>query len=173
MRIFLIILTCLLTGITAMSQELFPDRITGEWNGMLHLWKNGELQDSVVVQLTVRPLGGDTWQWEMHYKSAMRPMVKDYRIKLLNRAANTYITDEGNGIELEDYAFGDRMMSMFETHETWLTSTQELSGDHLIFQVTAGKKSRTLEEGVTNFSITSLQRAVLTKKPNSTPIKIP
>ncbi|MFM7329532.1 MAG: hypothetical protein ACKO3B_12435, partial [Bacteroidota bacterium] len=63
--------------------------------------------------------------------------------------------------------------SMFETHETWLTSTQELSGDHLIFQVTAGKKSRTLEEGVTNFSITSLQRAVLTKKPNSTPIKKP
>lgn len=173
MRTYLFILYCLLSGTAAISQELFPDRISGEWNGMLLLWKNGELQDSVVVQLTVRPLGGDTWQWKMHYKSAMRPMVKDYRIRLLNRSTNTFITDEGNGIELEDYSFGDRMMSMFETRETWLTSTQELYGDRLIFQVTAGKKSRTLEEGVTNYSVTSLQRAVMTRKPNSTPTKKP
>ena len=172
MKIRLVVLLAFFCS-TAFAQELFPDRITGRWTGMLHLWKNGELQDSVIVILTVRPLGGETWQWRMEYKSAMRPMTKDYRIRVLDRKQHTFITDEGGGIELEDYTFGDRMMSMFETQETWLTSTQELSGGQLRFQVTAGKKTRTLDQGVTNYSVTSLQRATLTRDQYATPTRKP
>ena len=172
MKIRLVSFLVLITSF-AFTQQLFPDRITGRWTGMLHLWKNGELQDSVLVILTVRPLGAETWQWKMEYKSAMRPMTKDYRIKVLDRKQHTYITDEGAGIELEDYAFGDRMMSMFETQDTWLTSTQELSGELLHFQVTAGKKTRTLDQGVTNYSVTSLQRATLTRDQITTPTRKP
>ena len=168
MIIRLITVLLLFTCSVAHTQELFPDRITGRWTGMLHLWKNGQHQDSVFVILHVKSLGSELWQWKMEYKSAMKPMTKDYTIRLKDRSSQLFITDEGGGVELEDYVFGDRMMSMFETGDIRLTSTHEISGDHLIFQVTAGRKTGTLDNGLTNYSITSLQRAVLRRSSKET-----
>ena len=157
-----------LSAYVSPAQSLFPDRITGRWTGMMKIWKNGAVQDSVFVILNVRAIGSDRWQWKMEYKSAMNPMTKDYTIRLKDRAKHQFVTDEGQGIELEDYVFGDRMMSMFETGDIWLTGSQEISGENLIFQVTAGKKTTTLEQGVTNYSVTSLQRVVLSRSNHET-----
>ena len=56
------------------------------------------------------------------------------------------------------------MYSLFETNGYWLTSTQELKNGKLVFEVTSGKKSNTLPEGITNYTVSSMQQAVLTKK---------
>ena len=163
-RLALLLILALSPTLTTSAQELLPDRMTGTWNGFLQIWSNGQKKDSVQVKLTILRETKDSWQWRMEYLSAKAPMVKDYKLKVKDREKNIFITDEGDGVELEDYAFGDKMYSLFETQDFWLTSTQELKNGKLIFEVSAGKKSRDLEKDVTNFAITSLQRAVLTKQ---------
>lgn len=162
----LLCVTCfLLTGATKVdAQTYFPDRITGIWQGYLQLWSNGSKKDSVQVILTVAPKKDQTWQWKMEYLSEKTPMTKDYIMRLKDKDKNIFITDEGGGVELEDYVFGNKLFSLFETQDFWLTSTQELKDGKLIFEVTAGKASRKLEKEVTNYAVTSMQRAVLTRK---------
>ena len=162
--IFLTIGSLLTGSALANAQEYFPDRITGIWEGYLQLWSNGNKKDSVRVILTVAPKSDKTWQWKMEYLSEKVPMVKDYVMRIRDKEKQIFITDEGGGVELEDYVFGNKMFSLFETQEFWLTSTQELKDNKLIFEVTAGKKSKKLEKDVTNYSVTSMQRAVLNKK---------
>lgn len=159
-------LLILLQGISlnSYSQEYLPDKMTGTWNGFLQIWSNGQKKDSVQVKLTILRIEKESWQWRMEYLSDKAPMVKDYRLKVKDREKNIFITDEGDGVELEDYAFGNKMYSLFETQDYWLTSTQELRNGKLIFEVTAGKKSGVLDKGVTNYSVTSMQRAVLSRQ---------
>jgi hypothetical protein len=145
------------------GQSLLPDRMTGKWSGYLQIWSNGSKKDSVNVVLTIASKDQTSWQWKMEYKSEKAPMVKDYTLRLKDREKQIFITDEGGGVELEDYAFGDKMFSLFETQDFWLTGTHELKEGKIIFEVTAGKKSKILDAGVTNFAITSMQRAVLNR----------
>lgn len=137
--------------------------MSGHWEGFLQLWSKGEKRDSVKVQLTVAAKGADSWQWKMEYFSAKNPMIKDYVIRLRDREKQLYITDEGGGVELEDYVFGNKMYSLFETGGIWLTSTHELLGDVLVFEVTSGKQSSKSGQGVGNYGVTSLQKAVMSR----------
>ena len=146
------------------AQDLLPDRMSGVWVGHLQLWSNGVKRDSVPVVLTVSPRGAERWQWKMEYRSEKNPMVKDYEWRLKDRARQLYVTDEGGGVVLEDFAYGNKMFSAFETQGIWLTSSQELRGDTLTFEVTAGKRLPATGEGVVNYGVTSLQRAVLKRQ---------
>ena len=90
-------------------------------------------------------------------------MTKDYVLRLKDAAKNLYVTDEGGGIELTDHLFANKLYSVFETHDIVLTSTYELSGRELIFEVTSGKKQGVPNQEVTNYSVDNLQRVVFKK----------
>lgn len=145
----------------SIAQPLLPDRMVGVWRGHLQIWSKGVKQDSVEVELTIAPLGQERWKWKMKYKSDKTPMVKDYEIALKDKTKQIYITDEGGGTVLEDYAFGNKLFSQFQTQDYWLTSTQELQYKKIIFEVTAGKRSEGTSNGVINYNVSTLQRAVL------------
>lgn len=145
----------------ANADDLLPTRMEGVWSGQMEIWSKGVKRDVIPVVLTIAPRGADRWQWKMEYRSKTNPMVKDYELRLKDRANQTFITDEGDGLLLEDYAFGNKMVSQFETQGVWLTSTHELLNGRLIFEVTAGKRSDSASKGVANITITSLQRAVM------------
>lgn len=125
------------------------------------LYKDGAVYDSVLTRLTIaRTSEAGTYIWKTDYISEKYPITKDYKLKLLDADKQVYITDEGNGILLKSYAFGDKMYSNFATHGSLLTSSYELRGDKLIFEVNSGKLLDETE-GVTNYSVTSLQRVVM------------
>lgn len=121
--------------------QLFPEKCIGTWTGMMHLYKQGSLTDSVKIRFTVtRRHEPDTWTWKMEYLSDKMPMVKDYVLRLKDRTTRTYVTDEGGGVELIDHEFGDKLYDVFETSGVLLTATYELQGGRLIFEVTSGKR---------------------------------
>jgi len=97
--------------------------------------------------------------WKTSYRSKSNPMEKDYKLILKDASAQTYITDEGDGVELWNYSFTNKLYSVFETHDVMLTSSYELLGDQLIFEVTSGRKMEVGKE-VTNYSVLNLQRVV-------------
>lgn len=145
--------------------QLFPDRIIGKWEGMMHVLKDGAVRDSVAIRLTIsQGTTPGTWPWKTEYLSANMPMIKDYVLRQTDPVKQTYVIDEGGGIELVEQLFGNKLYCVFETHEILLTSTNELRDDTLIFEVTSGKKLPGATE-VINYSVSNLQRGALKRVP--------
>jgi hypothetical protein len=154
-------LSCIYSNINA--QEIFADKCLGKWEGIMHIYAKGQLRDSVPVQLLVQKSTiPNTWIWKTSYLSKSNPMDKDYKLVLKDTATQAYITDEGDGIELRDYCFNNKLYSVFDTHEVLLTSSYELQGDQLIFEVTSGKKLDVNKE-VNNYTVLNVQRVVFKK----------
>ncbi|HQQ96583.1 MAG TPA: hypothetical protein PLX35_04935 [Cyclobacteriaceae bacterium] len=151
----------------SLGQASFPDRCIGIWTGTMHIYRQGTLQDSVNVVLTVaRHADTGAWTWKTEYLSKTRPMTKDYVLRLKDEQKGVYVTDEGGGIELIDYLFGNKLYSAFETHDVLLTSSYELINDQLIFEVCSGKKPATATPApeVINYPVINLQRVVFRRK---------
>lgn len=147
----------------ANSQVNFADKCIGKWEGIMYVYAKGKIRDSVSVQLIVQKTSiPDMWIWKTNYLSKSNPMEKNYKLLLKDTAAQTYLTDEGDGVELWNYYFNNKLFSVFETHDVMLTSSYELQGNHLIFEVTSGRKMED-KNGVTNYSVLNLQRVVFKK----------
>ncbi|MDX2304492.1 MAG: hypothetical protein NW226_16920 [Microscillaceae bacterium] len=164
LKYVLIVLSVFLHTNNAFAQNFFPDQCVGTWEGMMQIYYQGTLRDSVRVRFTVAPQSENTWKWQTEYLSEKMPLTKNYTLKLKDARQNLYTTDEGNGIELHEYLFGNKLYSVFEVEGILLTSSYELRGAELIFEVTSGKKipEATTQE-VSNFSTLSLQRVILKK----------
>jgi hypothetical protein len=146
---------------TAHAQTLFGDRCLGTWKGMMYIYQYGSLRDSVEVKFTVAKTSDpNAWTWKTEYLSIKMPVVKDYVLRLKDKGKNQYVTDEGGGLELTDYLTGNKLYCVFETQSIMLTSTYELRGDELIFEVTSGKKETVSHPEVINYSTTSVQRVI-------------
>ncbi len=149
---------------SSMAQTTFVDTCLGNWEGTMYIYNRGMLKDSLSVKLTVKKMtAADAWMWKMEYLSPQMPMVKDYILRLKDASKGHYITDEGGGIELMDYLFENKLYCVFETSGVILTSTYELRGKELIFEVTSGKKQGVDNQPVTNYSVDNLQRVVFRK----------
>ena len=155
----------LIVTINTSAQSTFGERCLGSWEGMMHIYSRGALKDSVLVRLTVEKTNtSNAWTWRTDYLSARMPMTKDYILRLPDPTKNKYITDEGDGVELTDYLYGNKLYSIFETHEVFLTSTYELIGNELIFEVTSGKMEPITSSEIKTYSTDNLQRVVFKKK---------
>lgn len=147
------------------AQEYFPDKCAGIWEGMMIISRSGVKPDSVNVRFTAAKISGtNSWTWKTEYLSSKMPVVKDYLLRLKDEDKNIYVLDEGDNIELMNYLHGNKLYSLFETQDIFLTSTYELTGKELIFEVTAGKKLNDASRvEVINYSVTTSQRVVLHK----------
>ena len=165
MRWGILCLLIIVSGFYAARAQSFPNRLTGRWIGVMYLSKDGKVRDSVNIRFTVTP-GTDskTWSWKTEYLSEKFPMTKDYTLRLLDEASQVFALDEGDGVVLNDYLFGNKLYSVFETQDVMLTSTYELRSTELIFEVTSGKKIPGATD-VNNYTVQHVQRAVLRRLP--------
>jgi len=160
MKYPVLLLLALLSALTSHAQ--LPKPWLGTWSGTMSIQRQGAVVDSVPVRLTIapRPEAG-VWTWKTEYLSKTRPMTKDYLLRVKDAAKGLYITDEGEGVELTDYLFGNKFYSVFEVEGVLLTATYELRGDELIFEVTSGPTiTRGAAGPVTNYPVNNLQRVV-------------
>jgi hypothetical protein len=162
---YLIAFALLSISISAFSQNYFGDRCLGTWGGTMYIYSHGTLRDSVKVKFEVAKSGKpNEWIWRTDYLSPTMPMVKNYLLRLVDESKGHYVTDERDGIVLHDYLVGNKLYSMFETEEIYLTSSYELRKDLLLFEVTSGRKLPDEKTGVRNFSVANVQRVVLTRQ---------
>jgi len=142
---------------------IFPERCLGTWEGTMYIYKFNTVVDSVKVKFTAARTDTEgTYTWKTEYLSPTRPMVKDYKLVVDNLNEGKYILDEGDGVELIEYNVDNKLYSLFEVQDIYLTSTTELVGDKLIFEVTSGKRVEE-KKGITNYSYTNVQRVILSR----------
>lgn len=138
----------------------------GEWNGTLMVWKENKIIDSVPSKLTIKTIIKDSvWQWKTEYISAKMPVTKDYILRVVEKQKGIFITDEGDGVELMNYTFGNKLFSNFETSGILLTSSYEWIGNDIIFEIASGKKIEniSINNEVTNFTVKNLQKIIFKK----------
>jgi len=163
MRIIIFFLCFLCSGILK-AQNNFVQKCLGTWEGTMYIYHDSKLRDSVPVNLLVANTSDTSvWVWRTEYLSEKFPMVKDYKLKVKDRAKNIYLTDEGDGLTLDNYLVADKMYSLFENGQIFLTASYELRDDKLVFEVTSGKKLTATHPEVNNYSISDVQRVVFTK----------
>jgi hypothetical protein len=161
-----ILVLFLSSSFSTFAQTLFPEKCLGVWQGMMHIYNQGILRDSVKVKFTVaKTAEANAWTWKMEYLSEKMPMVKDYVLKLKDKEKGIYSTDEGGGLELMDYQFGNKLYSVFEVSGVLLTASYEwIDKSNLVFEVTSGKKGESPVKDITNFSVANVQRVVMRKQ---------
>ncbi len=151
-------------GISPSKGNLFPQKCEGKWDGCMYIYSGGVLRDSVRVEFNVAKESDSAWKWRTDYLSPKTPITKDYRLKM--KTANTYIIDEGDGIELLNYVSANKMYSLFETEGIYLTAVYELRGDELLFEVTSSRKlvaGSNADSQVSNFILDATQSVVFRK----------
>jgi len=145
--------------------QSFPVKCEGIWKGTMYIWSRGSVADSVEVKLTVMKHAeiANRWIWKTEYLSESMPIIKDYQLVERDSLRGLYGTDEGDGIELKNYLFGNKLYSAFDVDGIMLTSSYELFGNNLIFEVTSGYKIKGKKKDVDSFSFEVLQRVVFTR----------
>ena len=156
-----IVLLLIIVGLPSLcAQPSFPEECLGVWRGTLYIHSQGALRDSVQTRMTVATTADSSaWTWKTEYFMPKTPVVKDYVLRWSDEQQH-YLLDEGDGIVLNAYLLNDQLLSTFEVQGSLLTSRYRREGDQLIFEITSGKQTNTTQ-GVTNYSVASLQRAVL------------
>lgn len=142
------------------AQISFPEMCLGTWKGTMFIYSEGELKDSVASELIIDETEDPkVYTWKTVYHSPDKDIVKDYKFIIHDSIPNMYILDEGDGITLKEYRYGNKLFSVFEVQGNLLTSFYEFKDDELIFEIISGK---TLDktEGVTNYPVLFWQRAV-------------
>lgn len=152
-------------NVSLVNDSIFPEKCLGVWEGMLEIFSKGKFIDRVKIRFTAAKTDTTgTYIWKTEYLSKTRPMVKDYKLVVDTLYEGRYILDEGGGVKLFMYCVNNKLSSMFKMNDIYLTSSRELLGDQLIFEVTSGMEiEESEEEGIVNYSIANVQRAVLTR----------
>ena len=171
MRLFFSVVVLTILTVNLCAQEPFTKKSLGVWKGQMHMFAKGFLYDSIEVKLFVKETADSstvTWRKEYYDKDTTR--VKDYKLRhepysKPNPKRNIYTLDEGDGIELPIYRFGNKLYSVFDTEGIMLTSSYQFQNDStLIFEVSSGEKIEGSSSEVNSYTIDYLQRIVFHKE---------
>ena len=92
MKKYLILGFLLVTTLFISAQESFPDQCIGEWQGVMKIYGQGMLKDSLSVSMSITTMK-DTlaWNWKTVYQSPHGEIVKVTTMKLKMVTYNLHI----------------------------------------------------------------------------------
>ena len=92
---------------------IFPEKCLGVWEGRMYIYSQGVLRDSVQVRFTAAKTDTiGTYTWKTAYLSATRPMVKDYKLEVVDAEKGRFMLDEGDGVNIVMYAVNNKLYSL-------------------------------------------------------------
>jgi hypothetical protein len=173
--------TFVLTGLLALLSfsllaQSFPQSWQGTWRGTLHIHTAKGLAQSVPMAVDIAPTADSLrWRFALIYGEDTAKGRRAYDLLIVDRPAGRYLTDENNGILLDDYYLDGRLLSQFTVQGTRLLSSFERRGDELIFEIFSGKDTAVRTSGgkkqgdeaippVQSFPLGSWHRAVLRRQ---------
>jgi len=130
----------LLVGLTAVTMPLraqsstFPESWIGTWRGTLTNYGGGDsVRLTVPVVLTIaRGNESGTYRMRHVYNNDTTRNAKDYLLRTVDKAAGRYVTDENNGILIDETWTGGMLVGVFQVGDQVIESRSEIRGDSLV-----------------------------------------
>jgi hypothetical protein len=154
------------------QSKTFPQSWEGNWKGELLWYKTGnDTPRKVNMELRIHKTEkADTWTWQMIYGSE----TEDNRPYLLRRKDSTgihWVTDEKNGIVLDQYWVGNKFAGAFTVMGSTIVNNYWIEKGKLVaeFYSISSKPVATTGKGndespfVDSYGVRSYQKAVLTR----------
>lgn len=166
----------LTAGCFAASAQSFPQSWQGYWRGTLQIHTAKGVAQTVPMAVEIAPTTDSLrWHFALIYGEDTAKGRRAYALLVADRATGRYLTDENNGILLDNYYLDGRLLSQFTVQGTRLLSSFERRGDELIFEIISGKDAPVGTTGgqkvggedvppVQSFPIGTWHRAVLRRE---------
>lgn len=170
---FCFLLGLLIVLVSTASAQSFPQSWQGTWRGTLQIHNAKGVAQTVPMAVEIAPTADSLrWRFALIYGEDTAKGRRAYDLLIVDRAKGHYVTDENNGILLDDYFLDGRLLSQFTVQGTRLVSSFERRGDELIFEIISGKDTAVRTSGgqkaagedippVQSFPIGTWHRAVL------------
>ncbi len=173
MKIFILLLACLVSsGLTAQKRS-FPQTWSGDWQGEVNWYKTGDAVPSKVsMELKIHPtFNADTWTWQIIYGAAAEDN-RPYKLISKDSSGTHWVIDENNGIILDQYWVANKLCGMFTVGSSTIINNYWLEGDSLVveFYSIVAKPVNATGDGTTNspkvdsYQIAGYQKAILKRR---------
>jgi len=151
-----------MTQIVAQENN-FVVKCEGNWKGKMDYYMQGNLIDQVDVTMSIKLINDSskTWNWFTMYHLPDNEISKMYQLILINDVRGHYIMDEGDGVILDCFVFGNKMYSVFEVENNLLCAVYEIFPDKLVFEIISAKVPETQNKNPSNYSVDVYQRTEL------------
>jgi hypothetical protein len=117
------------------SAQILP-QFHGTWVGSCDYTQVDGTNEVVSLTITIAPLSATEVSWGLNYQGgSIGTLVKNYVLRAVDVAANHYVLDEQNGILIDEYLFGDRLVSSFDVgNDTRLAASTTVDGNTMHFE---------------------------------------
>lgn len=129
----LVALTVMAAPLRAQSVP-FPESWVGTWRGTLTNYGGADsIKLTVPVVLTIAR-GNEPGSYRMRhvYNNDTTRGMKDYTLRTVDAAAGRYVTDESNGILIDETWTGGMLVGVFQVGDQVIESRSEIRGDSLV-----------------------------------------
>jgi hypothetical protein len=155
----------------AKCDAVFPKCFIGNWKGQLQWMVAGRHTQTFTMQLRINP--ADTagqYTWQIIYGDDDKDN-RPYILKPVDTAKNYWVIDEGNGIVLGSYVFGNCLQGAFSVSENTIVDNYCVEGDSMqveFFNIKLGDKKQSGKgtdevPQVNSYRLSGYQKGVLKK----------
>lgn len=155
------------------SSDAFPSSFLGHWKGKL-LWERpGKNQQEITMQLIIQPAdSAGQYTWQIVYGDSMKDN-RPYCIKPVDAAKGHWVIDEGDGILLDTYIFGNAITGAFTVQGSTIVDEYKVENNQLRvtfhtiqlgIKTTSGKGTEDVPF-VDSYRMSAYQSGVLTRLP--------
>lgn len=131
-----LILTLAAEGIAqGVNETGFPERWLGDWEGPIVIERGEKLIMEVPMRLGIHRLDAGAVSWEIAYEIPGGP-TRPYALRPDSTDSSHWLLDEGNGIVLDTYLYGNVLYSNYEVMDQIFVVRDELRGDTLYHEIT-------------------------------------
>ncbi len=155
----------------------FPATWSGSWHGTLDIFNGGGKVQSVAMWIEIYPIDTSTtgrYTFGLVYGSKQQDW-RPYELVPVAPQYGLWKVDEKNGIAMESYLFGPKLLCWFTVQNSRVLCTYEKQGDEMIFEVYSGMETAISTSGnvrhngeaipeVKTFPFSVFQRAILKKQ---------
>lgn len=155
----------------------FPAGWAGTWHGTLEIFNGSGKVQSVPMWVELHPIDTSStgrYTFGLVYGSKEQDW-RPYELVPVEPQRGVWKVDEKNGITMESYLYGPKLLCWFTVQNNRILCTYEKQGDDMIFEVYSGMETAVSTTGngthngeaipeVKTFPFSVFQRAVLKKE---------
>ena len=153
------------------QDKVFPDDYLGVYKGDLVITSSkGKQSLPMEFHLEVTD-STDLYTYKFIVLVNNKSSEKNYTLKVKDKSKGEFLIDENNGIVLSANYIGDTLYSVFDVESSLITTTETFYDDKMVFKIVySDMTDKTSNDNgadavkVTNYPVTVIQKAILTKQ---------